>query len=80
MTEDIIIPQIGESASELTLVRWVKEKGDPVREGDILFELDTEKSVIEIESVYSGVLTEILAEKGEKVQPLQVVGRISTGG
>ena len=80
MTEDIIIPQIGESASELTLVRWVKEKGDPVREGEILFELDTEKSVIEIESVYSGVLTEILTEKGEKVQPLQVVGRISTGG
>ena len=78
MTREVVIPQIGESVSELTVVQWLKAEGDPVQEGDFLFELDTEKSVIEIESAYTGTLTKILARNGEKVVPLQVVAKITT--
>ena len=78
MIQEVVIPQIGESVSELTVVQWLKAEGNPVQEGDFLFELDTEKSVLEIESVYTGTLTKILARKGEKVVPLQVVAKITT--
>jgi pyruvate/2-oxoglutarate dehydrogenase complex dihydrolipoamide acyltransferase (E2) component len=78
MDHDIVIPQVGEAVSELTIVKWLKAAGDRVEEGEFLFELDTEKSVMEIESVYSGTLTRIIAEAGEKVSPLQVVARITS--
>ena len=78
MINDIVIPQIGEADSELYLVKWHKNIGDRVTEGEVLFELDIEKSVIEIESVYTGTLTEILIEAAEKVLPLQVAGKINT--
>ncbi|HEB32925.1 MAG TPA: biotin attachment protein [Spirochaetes bacterium] len=78
MVNDIVIPQIGEASSEFYLVKWLKNTGDRVTEGETLFELDIEKSVLEIESVYTGILTEILVEEGEKVIPLQVAGKIIT--
>ncbi len=78
MVNDIVIPQIGEAASELYLVKWLKNPGDRVTEGEMLFELDIEKSVLEIESVYTGTLTKILIEEGEKVIPRQVAGKIIT--
>lgn len=78
MDYDVVIPQVGEAVSELTIVKWLKAVGDYVEEGEFLFELDTEKSVMEIESVYTGTLTRIIAEAGGKVSPLQVVARISS--
>jgi 2-oxoglutarate dehydrogenase E2 component (dihydrolipoamide succinyltransferase) len=79
MTHDIVIPQVGEAASELQIVRWRKQVGEHITEGEILFELDIEKSVLEVESLYTGTVTEILAEQGSSVEPLQVVGRVTEG-
>ena len=57
---DIVVPQVGETTSEVVLVRWLKREGDAVDKGDPLFEVDTDKYVVEIEAFASGTLTEIL--------------------
>jgi pyruvate/2-oxoglutarate dehydrogenase complex dihydrolipoamide acyltransferase (E2) component len=78
MVNDVVVPQVGEASSELRIVKWLKKVGDYVGEGENLFELDIEKSVLEVESVYSGTLSEILVEEGGSVEPLQVVCRIKS--
>jgi pyruvate dehydrogenase E2 component (dihydrolipoamide acetyltransferase) len=56
MAIEIRIPRLGWSMEEGTLVRWLKQAGDTVASGDVLFELEGEKAVQEIEAVGSGVL------------------------
>ena len=73
---DIVVPQLGEAVADVTLLSWLKRVGDRVEVGDILFEVDTEKSVVEIEAVDSGILEEILADDGSSVMPTEVVGRL----
>ena len=45
----IFMPQLGQTVEESTLVRWLKKEGDNVKIGDILFELETDKAVLESE-------------------------------
>ena len=77
VVEDIILPQIGEtSEDEITVLKWKKQPGEQVRKGEALLEVDSGKSVIEIESAHEGILQEIVAAEGSKVKALAVVGRI----
>jgi pyruvate/2-oxoglutarate dehydrogenase complex dihydrolipoamide acyltransferase (E2) component len=71
---DIIVPRVGEAIAELTLVRWLKREGDEVRRGDVLFELDTDKSLVEVEAFEDGVLEQILVADDRPVTPLERVG------
>ena len=73
---DVVVPQISEVASEIVLVRWLRTPGDRITKGAPLFELDTDKYVVEIEAFDDGVLAEILVEAGATVEPGQVVGRL----
>jgi pyruvate dehydrogenase E2 component (dihydrolipoamide acetyltransferase) len=73
---DILVPQIGEAVSELTLVQWLKAEGDAIRKGDVLFEIDSDKAIVEVEAYVDGTLGEILAPAGSAVMPQQVVGRL----
>lgn len=73
---DVVVPQVGEAVAEIRLVRWLKEQGDAITKGEPLFELDTDKYVIEVEAVASGTLAEIFASPGSEVEPLQVVARL----
>ena len=54
------IPKVGLVMENARLVRWLKHVGDPVKQGEPLLELETEKSVVEIEATESGRLAEIL--------------------
>lgn len=74
---DVIVPQVGEAIAEVTLVRWLKQVGDPVSKGEPLFEVDTEKATFEIEAFADGTLAEILAPDGTSVTPLQVVAKLA---
>ncbi len=74
MKVDIVVPQVGEAVSEVTLVRWLKKVGDVVRTGEPLFEVDLDKSVIEVEAFEDGVLVEILQPEGASVMPRDIVG------
>ncbi|MFN8418678.1 MAG: 2-oxo acid dehydrogenase subunit E2 [Anaerolineae bacterium] len=80
MNVDIVVPQIGEAVSELRLVSWHKKIGDPIQIGDVLFDVDSDKAVVDVEAFSEGTLAEILLPDGSSVMPLQVVGRIQPLG
>ena len=64
---DFLMPTLGADMSEGTLLAWRKKPGDPVRRGEIIAEVDTEKAAIEIEAFTTGVLEKVLVQPGEKV-------------
>ena len=77
---DVVVPQVGEAVAEIRLVRWLKAKGDEVAKGEPLFELDTDKYVVEVEAVAAGRLARIIVPEGSEVEPLQVVAQIVPAG
>ena len=62
------IPKVGLVMENARLVRWLKNVGDVVQEGEPLLELETEKSVVEIESTHSGRLVEILLHADQEAR------------
>ncbi len=80
MRIDVVIPQVGEAVSEVTLVRWYKAVGDAVKAGEPLFQVDTDKSLMEVEAAEDGVLAEIKITDGSQVMPLDVVGSLEVPG
>jgi pyruvate dehydrogenase E2 component (dihydrolipoamide acetyltransferase) len=73
---DVVMPQMGESVAEGTIVRWIKEAGDRVDRDEPLFEISTDKVDAEIPSPSAGVLVEIRARAGETVAVGSVVAVI----
>ena len=81
MAVDIVVPQAAAGEGmELTLARWLKREGDEVRAGEPLFELDSDKTTLEIEAVADGILTDVKAAEGEAVEPRQVVAYLLAPG
>ena len=76
MPTPIVMPQMGESIAEGTIVRWIKKVGDQVDRDEPLFEITTDKVDAEIPSPAAGVLTEITVKEGETVSVNSVVGTI----
>src|SRR5471032_1615080 len=76
MPTDVVMPQMGESIAEGTIVRWIKKVGDAVERDEPLFEISTDKVDAEIPSPAAGVLTEIRAKEGETVAVNSVVAVI----
>lgn len=60
-------PKIDANIEEATVTRWCKREGAPVRKGDILLELTTDKGVVELEATHAGVLRRILATENSTV-------------
>jgi pyruvate dehydrogenase E2 component (dihydrolipoyllysine-residue acetyltransferase) len=73
---DVIMPQMGESIAEGTIVKWLKKPGDAVEKDEPLFEISTDKVDAEIPSPADGVLSEILVQEGNTVEVNTVVARI----
>lgn len=80
MAIDVVVPEVGETGMDVTLVRWRKSAGEPVVPGDILFELDTDKTVVEVEAWTTGTLVDLCVEAGDTVTPRQVIARILAPG
>src|SRR3954470_11002424 len=80
MPTDVVMPQMGESIAEGTIVRWIKKIGDSVERDEPLFEISTDKVDAEIPSPVAGVVTEIRAKEGETVPVNSVVAVISQSG
>src|SRR5688572_7908033 len=76
---DVVLPQMGESVQEGTVLEWHKQVGDQVAEGETLVEISTDKVDAEIPSPVAGVVSEILAEPDETVQSGTIVARIQPG-
>ena len=73
---DIKVPVLAESVSEATLMKWHKKQGDPVKRGDNLIDIETDKVTLEVAALNDGVLTEILKGDGETVESDEVIARI----
>ena len=79
MATNVLMPQLGESIAEGTIIRWNKNVGDSVAQDEPLFEVSTDKVDAEIPSPVAGVLSEILAAEGETVLVDTVVALIAHG-
>jgi pyruvate dehydrogenase E2 component (dihydrolipoamide acetyltransferase) len=80
MPTSVVMPQMGESIAEGTIVRWMKRVGDTVDRDEPLFEISTDKVDAEIPAPAAGVLLAILAREGETVPVESVVGVIGAEG
>src|SRR6267154_3517699 len=76
MPTDVVMPQMGESVAEGTVVRWIKKVGDTVDRDEPLFEISTDKVDAEIPSPAAGVISEIRVKEGETVPVSSVVAVI----
>lgn len=76
----ILMPKFGQTVEESTIVKWHKAVGDEVSKGDILFEIETDKAVLESESFVDGTLLKILAGEGDTVQVQTPVAFIGAPG
>lgn len=70
------MPKLGPSMEDGTVVKWHKAEGDAVRKGEPLFDIETDKSVVEVEAEAAGVLRKVLAGEGEKRTVGNVLGLI----
>jgi 2-oxoglutarate dehydrogenase E2 component (dihydrolipoamide succinyltransferase) len=77
---NVVMPQMGESIAEGTIVRWIKKVGDAIDRDEPLFEISTDKVDAEIPSPAAGVLTEIKVQEGETVAVNSIVATIGNAG
>src|ERR1700745_252041 len=68
MAEKILMPRLSDTMTEGVIAAWHKNVGDPVKKGDLLAEIETDKATMELESYQNGVLLHRGAEQGGKLQ------------
>jgi 2-oxoglutarate dehydrogenase E2 component (dihydrolipoamide succinyltransferase) len=78
MQIEVKVPQLSESVSEATLVSWHKQPGEAVVEGENLIDIETDKVVLELPAIKSGVLAKILKQNGDKVTSNEVIALLDT--
>jgi len=77
MAEYVIMPKLGFNMDKGTIEKWRKKEGDFVKEQEVIFEVETDKTVMEVEAQVSGVLRKILVTEGEEVPvtlPIAIIG------
>jgi 2-oxoglutarate dehydrogenase E2 component (dihydrolipoamide succinyltransferase) len=77
---EVKVPQLSESVSEASLLNWRKKVGEAVTEGENLIDIETDKVVLELPAIKSGVLTKIIKGDGTKVGSEEVIAQIDTEG
>tara|TARA_B100001540_G_scaffold148427_1_gene131686 strand:- start:104 stop:1465 length:1362 start_codon:yes stop_codon:yes gene_type:complete len=77
MSEKILVPVLGESITEATVSKWLKNKGDTVIADEAIVELETDKVNLEVPASIGGVLSEVNSNEGDTVQVGSVLGIIS---
>jgi len=73
---EITMPRLSDTMESGTIARWLKHEGDPVRRGEIIAEIETDKSNMELESYANGILAQIIVGEGESAglgQPIALV-------
>ena len=77
MATEVILPKLGQTMEEGTIVEWLKGEGDEVKRGEILFTVESDKATLESESPDRGILRKILVAAGETVPVLTTVAVIT---
>jgi len=76
MKKTIKLPELGKDIKEYVLVAVNKEEGEPVEKGEVLYEVEADKVVNEIEAEDSGIMGKWLFEEGDEILPGQAIGEI----
>ena len=79
MAKDLVVPTLGESVTEATVSKWLKQVGDPVKADEPVVELETDKVSVAVPSPEAGVLSEIKIQEGSTVNVGVVLGSIGVG-
>jgi pyruvate dehydrogenase E2 component (dihydrolipoamide acetyltransferase) len=77
MAKEVILPQLGQTMEEGTIVEWFKQEGDSVKRGEVLFSVESDKATLESESPARGILRKILVPAGTTVPVLTPVALIT---
>src|SRR5438046_7633922 len=79
MPAEITMPQLSDTMTEGTVVKWHKKEGEQVKAGEEIADVETDKAVMPMEAFESGTLAVILAKEGQKVKVGEALGVIATG-
>src|ERR1035441_5022449 len=80
MATPIIMPKFGQMTEDSAIVEWLKKEGDKIAKGDILFTVETDKSVMDVESFEAGTLLKIVVKPGVSVPVQSTVGFLGQAG
>ena len=80
MVKAIKIPDLGTNTDEVKLVEWLKQEGDPVKRGDMLCEVETDKAVDELESVAEGTLLRQVVPAGTDIRSGTIIAYVGSPG
>ena len=80
MATPIIMPKFGQMTEDSAIVEWLKKEGDKIAKGDILFTVETDKSVMEVQSFEQGTLLKIVVQPGVNVPVQSTVGFLGQPG
>lgn len=75
---ELVMPKMGESITEATILRWLKQPGDKIEQDESVLEVATDKVDTEVPSIHGGILKEILAKEGDIVKVGKAIATIST--
>jgi pyruvate dehydrogenase E2 component (dihydrolipoamide acetyltransferase) len=73
MATEIKMPDLGTTTDEVTLKKWLVEVGQEVKRGQMLFEIETDKATMEVESVAGGKLVSVQAQPEDKIRTGQTI-------
>ncbi len=79
MSSNIVVPALGESITEATVAKWMKQQGESIAADEALVELETDKVTLEVFAPSAGVLSEIRVAEGQTVEVGAVLGVIGDG-
>jgi pyruvate dehydrogenase E2 component (dihydrolipoamide acetyltransferase) len=79
MSAEITMPQLSDTMSEGLVVKWRKKEGEPVKQGEVVAEVETDKATMEMESFDAGTLAKILVAEGQKVSVGKPIAVLATG-
>lgn len=80
MSFEVIMPNLGAASESSTLLKWLVKEGDPVKIGDPLFEVESDKAVMDVESAGQGTISRLLASPGDVIPAGQVIAWILQPG
>ena len=76
--KSIIMPKLGDTMEEGRIVNWLIEVGDTIKKGDLIMNIETDKTVLPVESLVSGVVIEILIDEDATVPVGTVLAKVDT--
>jgi pyruvate dehydrogenase E2 component (dihydrolipoamide acetyltransferase) len=80
MADLVLMPKLGFDMAEGTLIRWTKKENDPIKKGEVLAEIETDKATVEVESQFTGIVYKQLVKEGVAVPvstPIAIVSQPS---